>query len=112
MILDVVTVLFCYLGLQSLDLCADKFRDFSGFNSDEVVVVLTGIQFVKGLTSLKIMFHHQARRLELIEYAIDCSQADIFVRLQQRPVNIIRSHVLTAMVFQQIQYAHPGLGDF
>ena len=46
---------------------------------------------------------HDTRRLELGQHAIDRGQAYIFVRLQQRAVNILRTQMAIATAVQDLQ---------
>ncbi|MNE81141.1 hypothetical protein D3C80_1777710 [compost metagenome] len=58
------------------------------------------------------MPHHQPRRLELGQHAVDGGQAHVLARLHQRLVNILCTHVTLLGGIEHLQNLDPRQGHF
>jgi len=92
-----------YFSLRRFDFLADKLNNLAGFNTNHMIVVLAGVEFVVGLPAFEIVFLHQACRFELTEDAVNGRQADFLFGLDQTAVDVIGSEVLVSLVLQNLE---------
>ena len=111
MIADIETLLRGYLSLPSFDGFVNKFLDLTAFDTHDVVVVLTAIQFEHRMPTLEIPPLHQSSRLKLRQHAVNRRQSDLLIGVQQHAVDILGTNVPLPAVLQQFQYLDPGQGD-
>ena len=112
MFFQLVAVLGGDLALQLLDLAALELDDLAGVHVHHVVVVAATVQLVDRLAAFEVVLEHQSSRLELGQHAIDRRQSDLVAVLQQLPVDVFRAQVvLGALLLEQLQDAHPRVGD-
>lgn len=111
MVLDLITMLGSNLTLQALDLFADELDHLSAVNVDHVIVVLAAIQLIDRLATLEIVLAEDACGLELGQHPVHRSQADVFPISEQLLVDVFGGKVPDALFFEDLENAHPGMGD-
>ena len=110
MILDHVAVARRDLMLETFDLLTDELNHFPAVHINHVVVMFATIEFIDSLTAFEIMLDDDACRLELGQHAIDRRQANILLVGEQFLVDILGGEVLNALLFENLQNAHPRVG--
>ena len=110
MVNQLETMLLHDLFTQAVDLRIVKFNDLARFRADHVIMLLAAIQFKYGMTRVKIMPHHKARRLKLGQHPIDRGQADFLAVAQQCLVNVFRAEMPIFGVLKDLQDTNPRQG--
>src|SRR5690606_3608791 len=111
-LLEDVAVLLRDAVLQLLDLRALELDDPAGVDVDHVVVVAAAVQLVDGGAALEVVLEHQAGGLELRQDAVDRGEPDLVAALEQLPVDVLGRQVMVrGRLLEQLQDAHPGVGD-
>lgn len=79
--------------LSFLDLRVKELFDPATLQTDQMIVMLTFVQFKDGLTRVEMVAMEQACLLELGKHPIDRGKTDIHVFQQQQLVDIFGRHV-------------------
>ena len=80
-------------SLTLLDSRVHELFDFAAVKTDDVVVMLTLVQFEYGSRALEMMARHQAGGFELRQDSIYGREPDVFMGFQQMLVDVFRTHV-------------------
>jgi hypothetical protein len=76
-----------------------------------MIMVLATIQLENGLSALEMMPVHQSRSLELRKYAIYCSQAYLFTRLEKHSIYRLGREVMVVRSLEELQNLHARQGN-
>src|SRR3546814_16466804 len=79
--------------LQLFDLFAEEFVDLAGVESHHVIVVRTAVQFEDGVATFEIVALDKARGLELRQHPLDRCQSDVFIEVEQTPVDVLGGQI-------------------
>ncbi len=97
---------FCGYFLQTgFDGLILEFGDSAGLQTDDMIVVVAGVQFEECLATIKMMARDQAGSFKLGQHPIDGCQAYFIAIAEQCLVDIFRAHVVLLGFFQNFQNA-------
>ncbi|MEY4685439.1 MAG: hypothetical protein RLZ25_1898 [Pseudomonadota bacterium] len=104
---------FGNLGLEFLNRGILEFLHFATVHTDQMVMVVSAIQFKDGISSFEVMSHDQTSGLKLCKDPIDRSKTDFFTFTDQRLKDILGTQVLSIVgSFQDFEDLDAGQGDF
>lgn len=98
--------------LAFFDLRIVEFLDATTFQTDQVIVVATFLQFENRLAGLKVMAFQDTGLLELRKYPVDGCQPDIKAFGHHAAIDVFGSEVADLAGLEQLQDAQPGRGRF
>ena len=101
----------CNFFLCHFDFFTDEFDNRSGFQANHMIVVFAFVQFVISLATLEIMFFDEAGGLELVEYAVDGRQSDLFAGVRQQTIDIVGCQVSVPVILQDSQNTQSATTD-
>lgn len=104
------SVLLRDLDLTALDFGIVELFHLAALNADEVIVMMPLVEFEHRLARFEKVPFQQTGVLELRQYAINGRQTDVHVFLQQRLVDVFRTHVTHIGTLEQLEYLEPGQG--
>jgi hypothetical protein len=78
------------------------------FDTNQVIVMTSRVQFENGLTALEMMSNHQSSGLKLGQHPVNRRQANLTVLINERTVDIFGTHVTLITGFQDLQNLHSG----
>ena len=81
----------------------EKFFDPATIDADQVVVVLSGLDFKHGLAGLEMVAFKEAGLLELGQNAIYRRQSDIDVLAQQQAIHIVSRQVAYLGLLEKLE---------
>ena len=103
MIVDRETSLLGNAVLALLDFSVDELFNLAALQTNQVVVVITMVEFEYRLVTIKVMAHQQARLLKLRKHAIYRGQPDILAIISQQSIHFFCSHVALVALLEQIE---------
>ncbi|CRM07274.1 hypothetical protein SAMN05216247_11364 [Pseudomonas salomonii] len=93
MVHQIESMLLSDLVLELLDFRAGELDNLIGIQVNHVIVMTTVSQFEHCMTAVEIMTNHQPCGFKLGQHTVNRGQANVLVRLHQRLVNILGTHV-------------------
>lgn len=102
---------FDYFLLSLFDLFIVKLEHLATVHTDNVIMVLTIIQFEYCMTAIKIVANHQAGIFKLGQNPVDSRQTHIIASIHQAFIDILGTHVTWLGRLQDLHYLDPGQGD-
>jgi hypothetical protein len=100
-------------GLKLLDRLILEFLDFATMHADQMVMVITPVQFEYGISTFKVMTHDQARGLKLGEDTVNRGKTDFFAFTDQGLEDTLGAQMLSVVgSFQDFENLDAGQGDF
>lgn len=97
--------------LADLDGRFKELHHLAATHADQVVVVSTPIQLEDRLTALEVVAGDQTRTLELGQDPVDRRQTHVVLVLQEGPVDILRTQMAPAAVFEHGENLDPGASN-
>jgi hypothetical protein len=98
--------------LPAFNFLIKKFFKMTALKTDQVIVMLPGIEFIYRFVAVKMVADQQARLFKLGEYTINRCQANIDIVCNQHAVNVFGSKMLLGTVLEQFQYFKAWQGGF
>lgn len=89
MVDEFVAVLFSNFVLEPFNGLVEELDDLAAFQADHVIVMFLLGNLEQGVATIEVMANDQASGLELGQYAVHGSQADIFTGVQQCLVDVL-----------------------
>ena len=92
-----------------------EFNDFTGFHTDEVIVVIAVVDFKDAVVAFEVVPLEDARLFELGENAVHGGEADVFIRFEQDFIHVFRAEVaivVRSLAFHDFKDFHPWPGNF
>ena len=92
-----------------------EFNDFTSFHTDEVIVVVTVVDFENAVVAFKVVSFEDARLFELGQDAVHGGEADVFIRFEQDFIYVFRAEVagvVRSLAFHDFKDFHPRPGHF
>ena len=92
-----------------------EFNDFTGFHTDEVIVMVAVVDFKDAVVALKVVPFEDARLFELSENAVHGGEADVFIRFEQDFIHVFCTEVaivVRSLAFHDFKDFHPRPGHF
>ena len=100
------------LGLQALDVLADKFDNITRLYANHVIVVLAIVEFEDRVATFEIVAGNQTGRLKLGQDPVDRCQSDVVTRPEQILVDILGAHMTLLRPFKNLENLEPRQGNF
>lgn len=94
----------CNAVLAFFNLFVKKLFHPTAVKANQVVVVLSLVEFIHRFATFELTAGEQARLFKLHQHAIDGGQSDICTFLQHEAVNIFCAHVALPAFLEQLQY--------
>lgn len=91
---------------------AVEFHHIATFGAYHVIVMIAVVDFIDCRPIVKIVAHNQSSGLELGQNPVNRSNTHIFTSLDQGAIDVFSGHVAKAGILQNLEYFHPGQGDF
>lgn len=104
MVNQLKAMLFNDFFLAALNFSVHKLNYFASIHADHMIVMTTISQLKNGVTTIKVMPHHEASRFKLGQNPVDSRQPYILSSLHQRLINIFRAHVPMISRIKHLQY--------
>ena len=108
---QIVTQFFRYLLQSGLDYIVFEFCNPTTFDTNDVIVVITRIQFKNRLSAIKMMPGYQPGCFKLRQDPINRRQSDIRISVQQSTINILCAHMMLSGIFQYLQNFYTWQGN-
>lgn len=92
-----------------------EFNDFTGFYTDEVIVMVTVVDFEDAVVAFEVVPFEYARLFKLGENSVHGGEADIFIRFEQDFIHVFRAEVaivVRSLAFHDFKDFHPWPGHF
>lgn len=104
---------FCDLGLKFLNRLILKFFYLAALHTDQVVMVISAVQFKDRITAFKVMAHNQTGGFKLRENAVNRGEPDFFTFADQGLEDVFGAEVLNVVgTLQDFENLDAGQGDF
>lgn len=91
------------LVLQFFDFLITEFFHMAALQADNMIVMAAFAQFEYGLAAFEMVAHQQPGLLELCQYAVNGSEADIISSVDHHFIHILGGKVTLAAFFKQLQ---------
>lgn len=101
--------MFCGNGsLPIFDQRIEKFHDLSAFDANKMIVMVSAVEFEHRLSAFEMATAHQTYAFELGQYAINGRQSDLFVVIDEFPINILGTQMPLVAAFENPQNFDSG----
>jgi len=97
--------------LPLLDAAIDELFDPTAIETQDMVVVRPGVELEYGHAIGEVMPRDEPRRLELREHAVDRGQADVFLQVDEPPVDVFGRQVARAAFLEDVENLHARQRD-
>ncbi len=96
--------------LPLLDFAVQEFLYLAALQADQVVVVVSLVEFKNRLVAVEVVAHQQSGLLELGQHAVNRGEADFQAFVGQQAIDFLGRHVSLVALLEQIENLQTGEG--